>query len=64
MKKFSLGAYVMMIVAAVAIILSVSLWYATPWRLWRAPKSPAKKVQVQQPPAGQQVPAPVPPVAK
>jgi hypothetical protein len=54
MKKISLGAYVMMIVAAIAIVFSVSLWYATPWRTWRITKGPIKKVRMQQPPAGQQ----------
>ena len=63
MKKTSLGAYVMVIVTAVAVILSVSLWYATPWRSWSG-KDRAKKVRVQQPASGQQVPAVVPPAAK
>ncbi|NTW22968.1 hypothetical protein HGA34_05550 [Candidatus Falkowbacteria bacterium] len=62
MKKVSLGAYVMIIVAAVAVILSVSLWYATPWKSWRGSKNPVKKVRMQQPPAGQQVPVTPPPV--
>jgi len=60
MKKISLGAYVMIIVASIAVIFSVTMWYATPWKSWKTPKNPVKKVNVQQPPAGQVVPVVVP----